>query len=255
MRSAAWPELDAHYWSTPMVVGMGLDRRPTSRSGWRPGQEAGRSGGDGTPRSVEATPTSADISRSSGRLIPTTLWWSPSMPRHERAAEPVDGERPGDLSGSPVATYASISASVTSAKCTRGGGRRPTTARPGRDDAVAGVQHAGAAAHRLPARGGLVGVRGLAEASPSRASTESQPITSACRRDVVRAATAGALSAASSSASRRAVAVELDSSTPDTITRGRARPGAAWRAGRGRPKRGRGRSRRHPSVGGVAATC
>ena len=48
-------------------------------------------------RSVHERPSSAISSRSSGRLSPTTLWWSPSIAGHERAAEAVDGEGAGDV--------------------------------------------------------------------------------------------------------------------------------------------------------------
>ena len=86
------------------------------------------------------------------------------MPVTNAPPRPSTVNAPATCSGSPVATYAAISSSVTSAKCTvveAVAGRDP--AGRGVAQAVAGVQHAGAAAHRLPAADGLVGVARLAE--------------------------------------------------------------------------------------------
>ncbi len=66
----------------------------------------------------QSMPTSASIRRSSGRERPTTLWWSPSIRSTKGPPRPSTENAPARSSGSPVATYASISASDRSAKCT-----------------------------------------------------------------------------------------------------------------------------------------
>ena len=130
---------------------------------------------------------------------------------------------PATCSGSPVATYAAISSSVTSAKCTvvDGGGRGDVAGR--------GVAQAvpGAAARRsgraspASARVASSASSGLPSASPSSSSTESQPSTSAPSGRSSRAATAAHLSSASWSASSAGgSAPSWDSSTPETITTG-----------------------------------
>ena len=131
---------------------------PTSRSRSTRGPSAAPTG---RSRRGRARPTR---SRSSGRLSPTTLWWSPSIPVTNAPPSPSTVNAPATWSGSPVATYAAISASVTSAKCTTvdAVASRPS-AGAGVAQAVTGVKHAGAAAHRLPATYGVVGVVGLAE--------------------------------------------------------------------------------------------
>jgi hypothetical protein len=77
---------------------------------------------------------------------------------------------PATCNGSPVATYAAISASetseakVTAAAATACASRAGCPGRP--DDAVAGVQHARASAHLLPPRHGDLGSQRLAEHLP-----------------------------------------------------------------------------------------
>ena len=88
-------------------------RRPGRGRVSRP--SACRPGPAGRSRSGPARPTS---SRSSGRLTPTTLWWSPSIPVTNAPPRPSTVNAPATCSGSPVATYAAISASVRSAKWT-----------------------------------------------------------------------------------------------------------------------------------------
>ena len=115
-------------------------------------------------RSVHERPSSASRSLTSGRLRPTTLWWSPSIPVTNAPPRPSTVNAPATCSGSPVATYAAISSSVTSAKWTVVDAvAAATLAGRGVAQAVTGVEHAGAAAHRLPAPGRLVGVVRLAE--------------------------------------------------------------------------------------------
>ena len=96
----------------------------------------------------------------------------------ERRRAAVEGERPGDVER--------FAARRRTRRSRRPSARRsgPTVdavadaRRAGRgvDHAVAGLQHAGAAAHRLPAGGGLLGVGGLAErlARPARAPSRSR---------------------------------------------------------------------------------
>ena len=71
---------------------------------------------------------------------------------------------PATCSGSPVATYASISASVTSAKWTVVATSRLDLPPQGEvDEAVPGVQHAGAPAHPPPPPTASAASCGLAE--------------------------------------------------------------------------------------------
>ncbi len=55
-------------------------------------------------RSVHDRPSSAVSSRTSGRLRPTTLWWSPSIPVTNAPPIPSTVKAPATASGSPVAT-------------------------------------------------------------------------------------------------------------------------------------------------------
>ena len=208
-------------------------------------------------RSVQAWPSSATSSRSSGRLRPTTLWWSPSMRGDERAAEPVDGEGAGDvqrLAGRDVGRDLLVG-EVGEVDGGRGGGRGDVAGR-GVAQAVAGVQHAGAAAHRPPALGGLGGVaacrapRRRARA-PSRSRAPGRPSGRSSR-----AATAAHLSSASWSASSAGGSrPSWASSTPETTTAG-STPAArrvASRAGDARRARGRAPVRRPGSSSGSAS--
>ena len=134
---------------------------------------------DRRPKVGPRWPSSATSSRSSGRLRPTTLWWSPSMRAHERAAQAVDGERPGDLqrlAGGDVRRDLVVG-DVREVHGRPGG--RPRLAGGGVAQAVAGVQDAGAPAHRRQRRTASSGSPGLPSASPSSSSTESQPSTRA----------------------------------------------------------------------------
>ena len=51
---------------------------------------------DAAQNSVQTNPSSSNISRSSGRLIPTTLCGSPVTPDTNGPAEAVEGEGAGD---------------------------------------------------------------------------------------------------------------------------------------------------------------
>src|SRR4051812_16366981 len=68
--------------------------------------------------SVQTNPSSSSISRSSGRLIPTTLCGSPVTPETKAPPSPSRVKAPATPEGSPVATYASISSSETCANRT-----------------------------------------------------------------------------------------------------------------------------------------
>ncbi len=80
--------------------------RPAHLDPFRPwaGNEAGTGYGRGGHRDVHEWPSSAIRSRSSGRLSPTTLWWSPSMPVTKAPPRPSTVNAPATCSGSPVAT-------------------------------------------------------------------------------------------------------------------------------------------------------
>ena len=56
------------------------------------------------PQRRPATPSSASSVRSSGRLMPTTLWWSPSIRSTNGPPSPSTVNAPATSSGSPVAT-------------------------------------------------------------------------------------------------------------------------------------------------------
>ena len=141
----------------------------------------------------------------------------------ERAAEPVDRERAGHvqrLAGRDVGRRSRRRTRRRSGPWSRRS--RPPTLAGGRvAQAVTGVQHAGAAAHRLPAPAASAASCGLPRASPSSSSTESQPSTSAPAGRSSRSATAAHFSSASCSASSAGGrSSTCDSSTPDTITTG-----------------------------------
>src|SRR5580692_9970657 len=60
---------------------------------------------------VTPTPSLASRARSSGSEMPSTLPWSPSIPATNQPPRPSRVNAPATCSGSPLATYASISAS------------------------------------------------------------------------------------------------------------------------------------------------
>ena len=141
------------------------------------------------------TPSSASMSRSSGRLSPTTLWWSPSMPVTNAPPRPSTVKAPGDvqrLAGRDVRLDLLVG-EVGEVDGGRGGRGRDV---PGRRVA----QRSGRCAARRSGRASpATGVRrpsasaGLPSASPSSSSTESQPSTSAPSGRSSRVATARAL--------------------------------------------------------------
>ena len=191
-------------------------------------------------RPVQACPSSATSSRTSGRLTPTTLWWSPSIPVTKAPPSPSTVNAPATWSGSPVATYAAISSSLTSAKCTvveavaaatRSGG--------GVAQAVPRAEHPGAPAHRAPAADRLRRVLGLAEGLAVELEHRVAAEHQGAGREVVprRDRSALELGELQRQLGRRQ-AVHWVSSTPETITTGRCRRCAGWRVGRGRRRRG-----------------
>ena len=174
-------------------------------------------------RCVHECPSWASSSLSSGRLTPTTLWWSPSMPVMNAPPEAVDGEGAGDvqrLAGRDVRRDLLV-AHVGEVHGGRGG-RRGGAPGGGVAQAVTGAQHAAASAHRLPAAGGLRGVRGLAE----RLAVELEHRVAAehhrAGRHVVALGDGRALQLGEAAAPGRRAArpSSWDSSTPETITTG-----------------------------------
>ena len=132
-------------------------------------------------RSVQAWPSSPSRSRSSGRLSPTTLWWSPSIPVTKAPPSPSTVNAPAtcerlaggdvrrDLGVGDVREVHDRRRRRRGARCRppcRAGSGRCAARRSGRASPASGVRRPSASS-------------GLPSASPSSSSTESQPRTSA----------------------------------------------------------------------------
>ena len=81
-----------------------LEPVPTAPTGSRPTTWPTRSPSAGGPRDRSTVAEPPTRSRSSGRLSPTTLWWSPSIPVTNAPPSPSTVNAPATCSGSPEAT-------------------------------------------------------------------------------------------------------------------------------------------------------
>ena len=142
-------------------------------------------------RDVTSTSRSASRRRSRGSDSPTTLPWSPSIPSTNGPAVAVEGEGAGDgerLAGGDVGLDLGVGRRAEADQRGRDGADRAPGG--GVDDAVPGGQRAGAAAHRVPAAGRLLGGVRLAERLPveheHRVAADDERALGSARRDGAR---------------------------------------------------------------------
>src|SRR5262245_27971441 len=231
-------------------VGDARHRRQHHRRPHPQGADAQRGPGDvpvGVPvkghgvwahRSVIAIPRSASSVRSSGSDSPITVPWLPSIPVTKGAPYPSIVHAPATVSGSPVAMYASISASDGLPKCTTVSAtpdvRRPLPRSMTAWPEVRTPDRPRCSRHQARAWSADAG---LPRTSPSISSRESHPTTSGAGwPGSVAPWSRRAIAAALRSASMRADSpVESpatpSSATPLTMTSG-SRPAARSRARR-----------------------